>query len=215
MRIGVLGSGEVAQQLGRGLLGHGDEVMLGTRDTAKLAEWSADNPEGRVGSFADAASFGEVVLLAVRGAVADQALAAAGADNLAGKVVIDTTNPIDDRPPEGGVLHYFTSLDRSLMEDLQDGFPDARFVKAFNQVGNQHMIDPDFVSGPPTMFICGQDAEAKQVVAGMLERVGWEVEDLGGVEAARVIEPLCILWCIPGLLEGRWDHALKLVRARS
>lgn len=215
MRIGVLGSGEVAQQLGRGLLGHGDEVMLGTRDTAKLAEWSSDNPEGRVGSFADAASFGEVVLLAVRGAVADQALAAAGADNLAGKVVIDTTNPIDDRPPEGGVLHYFTSLDRSLMEELQAGFPDARFVKAFNQVGNQHMIDPVFEGGPPTMFICGQDAEAKQVVAGLLERVGWEVEDLGGVEAARVIEPLCILWCIPGLLDGRWDHALKLVRTRS
>lgn len=215
MRVGVLGSGAVARALGAGFLRHGDEVMLGTRDVAKLDDWVAEHDGARVGSFADAADLGEVVVLAVRGEVAAQALEAAGADHLDGKVVIDATNPIADREPDGGVLHYYTSLERSQMEALQEAVPGARFVKAFNQVGNQHMVDPSFEGGPPTMFICGADPDAKLLVAGILERFGWDVEDLGGVQAARVIEPLCILWCIPGLLRGEWDHAFKLVRAPS
>lgn len=212
MRVGLLGSGEVARALGAGFHRHGHEVMLGTRDAAKLADWVAEHDGAQVGSFADAAGFGEVVVLAVRGQVAADVLEAAGADHLDGKVVIDATNPIADRAPDGGVLHYFTSLERSHMEALQEAFPRAHVVKAFNQVGNQHMVDPAFEGGPPTMFICGDDADAKQVVTGILERFGWDVEDLGGVQAARVIEPLCILWCIPGLLRGEWDHAFKLVR---
>jgi predicted dinucleotide-binding enzyme len=211
MRIGVLGSGEVARALADGFVRHGDDVMLGTRDTTKLVDW-ADELGAQAGSFADAAAFGEVVVLAVRGSVAAAVLEAAETDNLAGKPVIDATNPLADRPAEGGVIAYYTDLDRSLMEQLQEQVPDAHLVKAFNQVGNQHMVDPAFEGGPPTMFICGDDADAKRVVTGILERFGWDVADLGGVQAARAIEPLCMLWCIPGLVEGRWDHAFKLLR---
>jgi 8-hydroxy-5-deazaflavin:NADPH oxidoreductase len=211
MKVGVLGSGDVARALGNGFVRHGDDVMLGTRDTTKLVDWASEHG-AQVGSFADAAAFGEVVVLAVRGSVAAAVLEAAGADNLAGKPVIDATNPLADRPAEGGVIAYYTDLDRSLMEQLQEQVPDAHLVKAFNQVGNQHMVDPAFEGGPPTMFICGDDADAKRVVTGILERFGWDVADLGGVQAARAIEPLCMLWCIPGLVEGRWDHAFKLLR---
>jgi predicted dinucleotide-binding enzyme len=135
----------------------------------------------------------------------------AGAGNIAGKVVIDTTNPIADAPPVNGVLRFFTSLDDSLMERLQKEFPDGRFVKAFNSVGNALMVDPA-CEGTPSMFICGNDDEAKGVVRRILDDFGWETIDMGKVEAARAIEPLCILWCIPGFLRNEWSHAFKLLR---
>src|SRR5512135_144808 len=131
MRIGVIGSGDVGQVLASGFLKHQHEVVIGTRDPTKLAAWAKANPRGRVAAFADAATFGEIVVLAVGGSVADQALAAAGADAIDGKVVLDATNPIGG-PPQNGVLPFFTSLDDSLMERLQRQFPKARFVKAFN-----------------------------------------------------------------------------------
>jgi 8-hydroxy-5-deazaflavin:NADPH oxidoreductase len=147
----------------------------------------------------------------VKGSVALDALRLAGQDAIAGKVVIDTTNPIAGAPPVNGVLHYFTSLDESLMERLQRAYPSARFVKAFSSVGNASMVNPRFAAGPPTMFICGNDAAAKQTVSGVLDQFGWETLDLGAVAAARAIEPLCMLWCIPGFLHNEWTHAFKVL----
>lgn len=212
MKIGIIGSGDVAKALARGFLEHGHDVTIGTRTTDKLGEWAARNPRGKVGNFADAARFGEVVVLAVKGTVAAEALAAAGGGSLDGKVVIDTTNPIADAPPEGGVLRFFTALDDSLMERLQRQFPRAKFVKAFNSVGNAFMVNPRFEGGPPTMFICGDDPAARQTVKKILDHFGWETCDMGGAAAARAIEPLCMLWCIPGFLRGEWSHAFKLLK---
>jgi hypothetical protein len=212
MKIGVIGSGVVAQALGAGFLKHGHDVALGTRDAAKLKDWLTQNPRGRVDSVAVAAGFGEVVVLAVKGAAAAEALRAAGPANLSGKVVIDTTNPIADLPPVNGVLRFTTNLDDSLFEQLQREFPAARLVKAFNSVGYAQMINPQFRGGKPTMFICGNDDAAKKVVGGFLDQFGWEIADMGKPEAARAIEPLCILWCIPGLARNDWSaHAFKLL----
>jgi hypothetical protein len=162
--------------------------MMGTRTPAKLADWAKQNPKGRVGSFADAAKFAEVAVLAVKGTAATDALGAAGAANLAGKTVIDATNPIADLPPINGVLRFFTSLDESLMERLQREFGDARFVKAFNSVGSICMVNPEFKGARPTMFICGNDEGAKKSVTGILEQFGWDTADMGKAEAARAIE---------------------------
>jgi predicted dinucleotide-binding enzyme len=211
MKIGVLGSGDVAKTLAGGFLKHGHDVMAGTRTAAKLADWAKQNPRGKVGDFADAALFGELVVLAVKGTVALDALRAAGAGNLAGKPVIDASNPIADAPPVNGVLRFFTNLDESLMERLQREFAGARFVKAFNSVGNALMINPQLKGGKPTMFICGNDEAAKQTVRGILDQFGWETADMGKAEAARAIEPLCMLWLIPGFLRNEWSHAFKLL----
>jgi predicted dinucleotide-binding enzyme len=211
VKIGVIGSGDVGRVLASGFLKHGHEVRIGTREPAKLASWAKANPAGRVVSFPDAANFAEVVVLAVKGTASAEALAAAGADALAGKVVIDATNPIAGAP-QNGVLKFFTNLDESLMERLQRQFRRAKLVKAFSSVGNARMVNPDFGGVRPTMFICGNDAGAKGLVAKLLDQFGWETEDMGGVEAARAIEPLCMLWCIPGFLRNQWTHAFKLLK---
>lgn len=212
MKIGILGSGEVARALAAGFARHGHQPMIGTRDLSKLTEWQRTNAGVRSGSVAEAAAFGELLVLAVKGAVAAEVLRAAGAQNIAGKTIIDTTNPLLDAPPDHAVLGFFTTLDDSLMERLQREFASARFVKAFNSVGSSLMVNPVFADGQPTMFICGNDAEAKAAVVGVLLQFGWEVADMGGAEAARAIEPLCILWCIPGFLRNEWSHAFKLLR---
>jgi hypothetical protein len=212
MKVGVLGSGDVGKVLASGFLKHGHEVMLGSRNPGKLSDWLARNSGGSAGSFAEAAAFGETVVLAVGGKVAAEALRLAGPRNLTGKTIVDATNPIEEAPPVNGVLRFFTSLDQSLMEQLQSEFGEARFVKAFNSVGNNLMINPQFEGGKPTMFICGNDAAAKRSVSGILDRFGWEVADMGSAEAARAIEPLCMLWCIPGFLRNEWGHAFKLLR---
>jgi 8-hydroxy-5-deazaflavin:NADPH oxidoreductase len=211
MKVGILGSGDVAKVLAGGFLKHGHDVMLGTRTPAKLEDWATQNPKARIGSFGDAAKFAELVVLAVKGSVAADALHAAGAANIATKPVIDATNPIADAPPSNGVLRFFTNLDESLMERLQRRFDNARFVKAFNSVGNACMVNPQFKGGKPTMFICGNDEEAKKIVSGILDQFGWETADMGKAEAARAIEPLCMLWCIPGFLYNDWAHAFKLL----
>lgn len=210
MNVGIFGSGDVAKTLGAGFLQHRHAVMLGTRDATKLADWRAKNPGGKVGSFAEAAAFGELLVLAVKGDHALDALRLAGS-SLAGKVVMDATNPIAAAPPVNGVLKFFTSLDESLMERLQRAHPDVRFVKAFSSVGNARMVNPTYAAGRPTMFICGNDAGAKATVTSILDQFGWETLDAGGVEAARAIEPLCILWCIPGFLRNEWTHAFKVL----
>lgn len=212
MKIGVIGSGDVGTTLAAGFLKHGHEVLIGTGHPAKLKDWSAQNPRARVGAFADAARFGEIVVLSVKGSAAAEALRSAGPSNVAGKTVIDTSNPITDAPPQNGVLGFFTTTDESLMERLQREFPQARFVKAFSCVGSARMVDPHFAGGKPTMFICGNDETAKKMVTAILDQFGWETEDMGRAEAARAIEPLCILWCIPGFLRDEWTHAFKLLK---
>lgn len=212
MKISILGSGVVAQTLGSGLQRKGHALMLGTSSPAKLADWQAATPGAKVGSIADAAAFGDLVILAVKGTAAVQAVQKAGAAALAGKTVIDATNPIADAPPTDGVLRFFTGPNESLMETLQAEFPQVRFVKAFNSVGHAFMVDPRFEGGAPTMFIAGNDADAKAQVAELLREVGWGVADMGRAAAARAIEPLCMLWCIPGLLRNEWAHAFKLVK---
>ncbi|MBO0722612.1 MAG: NAD(P)-binding domain-containing protein [Blastocatellia bacterium] len=211
MKVGVLGSGDVAKTLGAGFLKHGHEITMGTREPAKLADWLKQNPKGSAGSFSDAAKFAEMIVLAVNGAGATNALHEAGAANLEGKTVIDVTNPIADAPPVNGVFQFFTNINESLMERLQREFPGARLVKAFSSVGAVKMVNPQFKDGKPTMFICGNDDEAKQTVTAILDQFGWETADMGKVEAARAIEPLCMLWCIPGLTRNQWNHAFKLL----
>jgi len=212
-KIGVLGSGSVAQTLAAGFKKHGYDVKLGTRDPAKLADFLAKHGGSiTAGSFAEAAAFGDILVLAVKGKIAHEALNLAGDSNLKGKTVIDVTNPIEDgAAAENGVIKFFTSLGRSLMEDLQAANPDVHFVKAFSMIGGAHMVNPQF-SSTPTMFICGNNAAVKKAVSEILVKFGFEPEDLGAATAARAIEPLCILWCIPGLTGGGWNHALKLLR---
>jgi len=211
MKVGILGSGDVAKVLAGGFLKHGHEVLMGTRSPTKLADWAKQNPKGRVGSFAEAAQFADLAVLAVKGTVAADALRAAGAANLGGKSVIDATNPISDQAPVNGVLRFFTNLDESLMERLQREFENLHFVKAFNSVGSASMVNPQFKGGKPSMFICGNDDAAKTVVTGVLDQFGWETVDMGKAESARAIEPLCMLWCIPGFLRNDWVHAFKLL----
>lgn len=213
MKIGIIGSGQVARVLAEGFMKYGYEVMVGTRDVSKLHDWHAGkgNKAG-VGSFAEAAAFGHIIVLAVAGRVAADALSMAGEQYIAGKTVIDVTNPIAQAPPENGVLKFFTSLDESLMEQLQKKFPEANFVKSFSCVGSAFMVDPHFEEGKPTMFICGNHDIAKSEVKQVLDQFGWEVEDMGKAEAARAIEPLCMLWCIPGFLNNQWSHAFKLLK---
>ena len=211
MNVGILGSGDVAKALAAGFLKHGHQVVLGTRDPAKLADWAKQNPTARVAGFADTAKFGDLVVLAVKGTVAVEALRGAGAANLANKPVIDAANPIADAPPVNGVIKFFTNHDDSLMERLQREFPQARFVKAFNSVGHALMVNPQLKGGPPTMFICGNDERARLTVRGILDQFGWETADMGKAEAARAIEPLCMLWLIPGFLRNQWTHAFKML----
>ena len=209
-RVGVLGSGQVGQVLASGFKKHGYDVRIGSRTPVSLSAFtSASGIEA--GTFDQVAAFGEVLVLAVLGRAADEVLRLAGEANLRGKTIIDTTNPISDAAPVDGVIQFFTGPNSSLMEQLQQAFPAAHFVKAFNSVGNARMVDPSFDGGAPTMFYCGNDAEAKAQVATILKQFGWEPADMGRAAGARAIEPLCQLWCIPGFLQNRWTHAFKVL----
>ena len=215
MKIGILGSGHVGRVLATAFIAEGYQAMLGTRNVSKeeVVKWKKENPDGHTGTFAETASWGELLVLAVEGNAAEKVIGLAGTNNFSNKVVIDATNPIAKMPPTNGVLHYFTTLEDSLMERLQKIIPRAKLVKAFNIVGNAFMYKPKFAAGKPTMFICGNDEEAKKKVTEILTAFGWETEDFGKVESARAIEPLCILWCIPGMLKNQWSHAFKLLKA--
>ncbi len=204
-KVGILGSGSVGQVLANGFKDLGHDVTIGRREEGAVENW-----DGAVGTFADVARDAELVVLAVKGAAAEGVITDI-AEYIAGKTVIDTTNPIADEPPEDGVLKYFTSLNESLMERLQKLAPEAHFVKAFNSVGSGRMVKPDFNGVKPTMFICGDDEAAKTEVTGILEQLGWESRDMGTSKAARAIEPLCILYCIPGILQNQWTNAFKLL----
>jgi len=211
MKVGVIGSGQVAKTLAGGLAALGESVMIGSRDPEKLRLWAEEeDAEIRVGTFEDTARYGALLILAVKGAAAEDVVTSLR-EAIGDKVVLDTTNPIADAAPENGVLKFFTDLNRSLMERLQDAAPRARFVKAFNSVGSGLMVQPA-LSQQPSMFICGNDDQAKHLTAGLLETLGWDVVDMGSASAARAIEPLCMLWCIPGFLHNEWRHAFKLLR---
>jgi len=214
MRIGIIGSGVVAQVLGAAFLAEGNEVMMGSRNPQKdsIKKWKTENAGAQAGTFSEAASFGELLVLAVAGHAAVEALEAAGLKNLEGKTIIDVTNPLSHEPPVNGVLKLSTASNTSLMEELQRLVPKAKFVKAFNTVGNTQMYKPSYKEGRPSMFICGNDGAAKKQVTKILDAFGWETEDMGSVEAARAIEPLCVLWCIPGFLKNQWTHAFKLLK---
>src|SRR5579863_4905866 len=214
MKIGIIGSGEVGQTLGAAFLAEGHSVLMGTRHPSKaeVVKWQQAHPGAQTGLFAAAAEFGEIIVLAIAGSAAEEAIRLAGPEHFNGKVVIDATNPTASQPPTGGVLHFYTSLEDSQLERLQRLVPAARLVKAFNSVGSAFMYKPAFPGGVPPMFICGNDPQAKETVTGILIQFGWEVADMGQVEAARAIEPLCMLWCIPGFLRNEWTHAFKLLR---
>jgi predicted dinucleotide-binding enzyme len=210
-KFGVLGSGNVGQTLAKGLVANGHEVLIGTRSPGKLAKFSKSTGI-KEASFPKVAAWAEAVVLAVLGQAALEAIELAGPASLRGKLVIDTTNPISEEGPEDGVLRYFTGPNESLMERLQAAYPQIAFVKAFNSVGSGLMVHPMLAGGPPTMFYCGNDAGAKAVVALLLEQFGWEPGDMGSVTAARALEPLAQLWCIPGFRDNDWVHAFRLLR---
>jgi hypothetical protein len=213
MKIAVLGSGIVGETLANGFLKYGHEVMRGSRDPQKLSDWkSKSGAHALTGTFSEAAKFGTLIVLAVKGDAAESVIHLAGPENLKGKTIIDTSNPIGNVPPTNGVLNFFTNINFSLMEGLQKQVLEAHFVKAFSCVGSAFMVNPQFEGGKPSMFICGNDAASKKTVAEILIQFGWDVEDMGMAESARAIEPLCMLWCIPGLAHNQWSHAFKLLK---
>ncbi len=209
-RVGVLGSGDVGRVLGGGFIKLGHEVKIGTRNPEKLEEWVQSQGErASAGSFEDAAAFGDVLVLATLGSGTESALRMAGLDNFAGKVVIDATNPLDFSK---GKPELYIGWNDSLGEQIQRWIPNARVVKAFNTVGNAHMIQPDFPGGPPDMFICGNDENAKKLVSQVCTHWGWGVIDLGGIESSRYLEPMCMAWVIHGLRTNSWNHAFKMLK---
>src|SRR6188472_1829059 len=195
-RIGVLGSGEVGRRLAAGFTSRGHDVMIGSRDPGKpeLGEWlSGDGAGIAAGTFAVTAAHGELLVLALLGNAAEQAIADAGTERFAGKVVIDAMNPLDFSggfPPKLSI-----SGEDSLGERVQRALPDARVVKAFNTIGSPYFVDPSFTEGRPTMLIAGDDDAAKQTVGDVLADFGWSgTVDLGGIEGARELEAICIAW---------------------
>jgi len=213
MRVGVLGSGQVGQRLAAGFRGRGHEVMIGSRDPAKpeLVRWLSGEGAGiEAGTFAAAAAHGELVVLAVLGNAAEQAIAEAGPENFSGKVVIDAMNPLDFSggfPPKLSIAGQ-----DSLGERVQRALPDARVVKAFNTIGSAYFVDPNFTEGDPTMLIAGDDEDAKRAVADVLADFGWsQTVDIGGIEGSRELEAICIAWVKIGGARGAWDHGFKLL----
>lgn len=212
-KIGIIGSGVVGKTLAKGFLQYGYDTTIASRSTEKRLELQAELGNNiHVADFASTAQNADMVVLAVKGTKAKEAMLICGLDNLHGKTIIDATNPIADAAPQNGVLRYFSDINFSLMEDLQTTIPNAHFVKAFSCVGSAFMVNPNFDGQKPSMFICGNNDAAKQDVADILTQFGWDIEDMGKAEAARAIEPLAMLWCIPGMLQGKWSHAFKLLK---
>jgi len=213
-RVGVIGSGAVGRALAAGFAAHGHEVTIGTRapaDNDDLQAWAAQHDDVAIGHFAAAAEAGEIVVLATRGTAVEQAIATAGPPHLAGKLVIDATNPLDF---SGGAPALAVGHDDSGGETIQRALPDARVVKCFNTVNNALMVDPGFDPRQP-MFIAGNDADAKATVAEILDDFGWDAFDVGGIEQSRQLESLCLLWVAVGRARDAWDHAFTFVAPGS
>jgi predicted dinucleotide-binding enzyme len=213
MHVGILGSGQVGQALGLGFAELGHEVKIGSREPKgdKLKGWLAKaGKKASTGSFEETARFADIVVLATLWSGTENALKLAGAANLTGKVVMDVTNPLvfeANQPPRLALGHTDSGG-----EQVQRWLPQSKVVKAFNTVGNAHMVHPSFPGGPPDMFICGDDATAKRVVTGFCTDFGWGVVDAGGIDGARLLEPMCILWVMHGIRSGSWNHAFKLLQ---
>jgi predicted dinucleotide-binding enzyme len=200
MRIGILGSGSVGPALARGYARHGHDVRIGTRQP---------HVDGLpVGAPREVAGEAELVVLAVRGSASVDVVSGLAAE-LEGKVLVDATNPLDTSTAPPGL---FVGTTDSLGEQVQRAVPGARVVKAYNTVGNALMVDPDLPGGPPTMFVAGNDADAKTTVSEMLRATGWDVADLGGIEASRWLEAMCMAWVLYGVTSGGWGHAFRLLR---
>ena len=214
MKIGILGSGDVGRALGTGFAAKGNDVKLGTRspDSERAQAWARQaGSRAEVGTFAETAAFGDTLALATLFTGTKSAIELAGSERFTGKTAIDVTNPLafhEDGPPTLTVGHSDSGG-----EQIQRLLPSANVVKAFNSVGNAHMVDPRFEGGPPDMFICGNDSSAKQSVARILETFGWSAVDIGGIEGSRLLEPLCILWVAYALRTDSWNHAYKMLRS--
>ena len=210
MKVGVLGSRDVGRVLAGGFAGLGHEVKIGTREPAKLREWIAGAGKNlSAGTFEETARFGEIIVLATLGVATEEVIRMAGPSHFDGKVVIDTTNPLDFG---SGVPKLSVGHTDSLGEVVQRAIPKAKVVKAFNTVGNAHMIKPQFPGGPPDMFICGNDDGAKKTVAEICTEFGWGgVIDIGGIEGSRHLEPMCMVWVLHGIRSGGWNHAFKML----
>jgi predicted dinucleotide-binding enzyme len=209
VKVGVLGSGDVGRVLASGFIGLGHEVKVGTRDPEKLRQWAdAAGTNASLGSFEEAARFGDIIVLSTLGSGTESAIRMAGTGNFDGKVVIDTTNPLDF---SSGAPRLSVGHTDSLGEQVQRLLPAARVVKAFNTVGNALMVNPQLPGGPPDMFLCGNDADAKKIVSQICENWGWGVIDLGGIDASRYLEPLCLVWVLHGFRTGKWMHAFKML----
>lgn len=210
MKIGIIGSGSVAQVLGGGFLSKGHEVMLGTRDASKLAAWLMDAGEhASVGTFEDAAKFGDIVLLSVPGTALASVIELAGKENLRGKTVIDITNPMDFS--QGVPPRFTATVGNSLGEQVQRQLPEANVVKAFNSIGVAVMTDPDFNGEKATHFIAGDSDEAKAEATKLISEFGWEVEDVGGIDQAFFLEALASLWVNHAFKSNNWNQAFKLL----
>ena len=209
MKVGILGSGEVGKSFARGFGAIGHEVMIGSRSPEKLSEF-VSGQGGRVasGTFNEAASFGDLIVLATLGVATEEAINLAGKQNFEHKVVIDATNPLDFST---GAPRLSVGHTDSLGEQVQRTLPNARVVKAFNTVGNPLFFKPQLPGGPPDMFIAGNDAAAKKLVSQVCAAFGWGVIDLGGIEASRHLEPMCMVWVLHGVLSGSWTHAFKML----
>jgi predicted dinucleotide-binding enzyme len=209
VRVGILGSGDVGRALATGFAGLGHSVKIGSRDPEKLREWAESaGPQVSTGTFADVAQFGDILVLATLGVGTEEAIRLAGIDAFAGKVVIDTTNPLDFSTGAPALSIGHTN---SLGEVIQRLLPKARVVKAFNTVGNALMVNPQLPGGPPDMFLCGNDDDAKKIVAQICAHFGWGVIDLGSIEGSRFLEPMCLTWVLHGIRSGSWRHAFKML----
>jgi predicted dinucleotide-binding enzyme len=213
-RVGILGSGVVGRTLAQGFADRGHDVVIGSRDPAKageLGEWLQEHDAVRAGTFAEAAAHGELLVLAVLGTAVEEAVDQAGQDNFAGKVVIDTTNPLDFSGGFPPALKWGHT--DSGGEHAQRAAPGAKVVKAFNIIGNAYFVEPSFAGGAkPTMLIAGDDAEAKATVDRVVQSFGWPPAiDVGGIEASRELEALCILWVKLSVPRGAWDHGFALL----
>ncbi len=211
MKIGILGSGDVGKALGRGFVSRGHEVKIGSRDPKKLEGWVKETgAKASAGTFAEAAKFGDLVVLATLWSGTESAIGLAGKESFKGKIVIDATNPLQmnpNGPPSLAVGHTDSGG-----EQVQRWLPDAKVVKCFNIVGNAHMVDPSFPGGPPDMFIAGNDADAKAKVSEICKSFGWPTIDMGGIEGARLLEPMCIAWVLYAIKNKTWNHAFKMLR---
>lgn len=210
MKVGILGSGDVGKSLARGFSSLGHEVKIGSRSPEKLNDFVSEMG-GRVssGTLEQAARYGDLIALATLGTANEEAIRLGGVANFDGKVVLDATNPLTFEP--GKPPRLFVGFDDSLGERVQRQIPNARVVKCFNTAGNTTFYQPKYAGGSPDMFLAGNDSDAKKIARQVCEHFGWGAIDLGGIEAARYTEPMCLAWVMHGVLTGSWGHAFKML----